>query len=166
MDLIQRPVRFLPRIERVNNSISSSIYFLLDIHNNIYLYFKKLRTENAILFIHERKDSNFLFQNIEKLRTENAILLIRDERKDSNFPFQNIEKLRTENAIAILLIHERRDSNFLFQNIEKLRTENAILFIRDEGFEFSISKYRSRKCICISIRVLKNTQLSSASIRE
>ena len=113
MDLIQRPVRFLPRIERVNNSISSSIYFLLDIHNNIYLYFKKLRTENAILFIHERKDSNFLFQNIEKLRTE-----------------------------------------------------NAILFIRDEGFEFSISKYRSRKCICISIRVLKNTQLSSASIRE
>ena len=140
MDLIQRPVRFLPRIERVNNSISSSIYFLLDIHNNIYLYFKKLRTENAILLIHEKKDSNFLFQNIEKLRTENAI--------------------------AILLIHERRDSNFLFQNIEKLRTENAILFIRDEGFEFSISKYRSRKCICISIRVLKNTQLSSASIRE
>ena len=139
MDLIQRPVRFLPRIERVNNSISSSIYFLLDIHNNIYIYFKKLRTENAILFIHERKDSNFLFQNIEKLRTENAILLIRDER---------------------------RDSNFLFQNIEKLRTENAILVIRDEGFEFSISKYRSRKCICISIRVLENTQLPSTSIRE
>ena len=143
MDLIQRPVRFLPRIERVNNSISSSIYFLLDIHNNIYLYFKKLRTENTILFI-------------------------RDERRDSNFLFQNIEKLRTENAIAILLIHERRDSNFLFQNIEKLRTENAILFIRDEGFEFSISKYRkiSRKCICISIRVLENTQLPSTSIRE